>query len=62
MMPLRQILQKLDATERCLKWSKEIGQFRVMYAPHTMIKAQVLVDFIVEWNFLYKPTRVEIPH
>ena len=49
--PLRQVLQKLKASSRLLKWAIELGQFDVNYYPRTIIKGQVLTDFIVEFTY-----------
>ncbi|KAM6563003.1 hypothetical protein CsatB_023001 [Cannabis sativa] len=46
--PLRQILQKLDASEQLLKWAVELGQYEIIFQPRTVIKGQALVDFVVE--------------
>ena len=36
--PLRQVLQKLKASGRLLKWAIELGQFEVNFHPQTTIK------------------------
>ena len=51
--PLRQVLQKLDALGRLLKWAIELSQFEIEYQPRPVIKGQALADFIDE--FSYKP-------
>ena len=46
--PLRQVLQKLEALGRLLKWAIKLGQFDVNFLPRTVIKGQALVNFIVD--------------
>lgn len=46
--PLRQVLQKPETSGCLLNWIVELGEFDITYLPRTTIKAQALVDFIVE--------------
>jgi len=46
--PLRQTLQKPDASGRLVKWSVELSEFDLSYRPRGAIKAQALVDFMVD--------------
>ena len=46
--PLKQILQRPDASGRLLKWSIELSEFHIVYKPRMAIKAQALADFVVE--------------
>ena len=48
--PLRQILQKLDASCRLLKWAIELSQFDIEFLPRPAIKGQALADFIAEFT------------
>jgi len=50
--PLRQVLQKPDASGRLLKWSIELSQFDIDYKPRTAIKGQALADFVAEFTGL----------
>ena len=52
--PLRQVLQKPDASSRSLKWAIELSQFEIEFQPRPAIKGQALADFIVE--FSHRPT------
>ena len=45
---LRQVLQKLDASSRLLKWAIELSQFEIEFQPQLAIKGQAVADFIVE--------------
>ena len=51
--PLRQVLPKLDALGRLLKWAIELSQFEIEFQPWPAIKGQALADFITE--FSHKP-------
>ena len=51
--PLRQVLQKPDASGQLLKWAIELSQFEIALQPRPAIKVQALANFIVE--FSYKP-------
>ncbi|XP_074374202.1 uncharacterized protein LOC141714587 [Apium graveolens] len=50
--PLKKILTRPKASGRVVAWSIELGEFDVEYVPRTAIKAQALVDFVVEYAFL----------
>lgn len=52
--PIRQILLKLDASGRLVKWSVELSEFDITYRPRGAIKAQTLVDFVVDCTELMK--------
>ncbi|GAV73867.1 RVT_3 domain-containing protein [Cephalotus follicularis] len=54
--PLWQVLQKPKTLERLVKWSVELGEYDIQYEPRPTVKAQVIVDFIIE----YTPTKVKI--
>ncbi|KAM2654056.1 hypothetical protein EV2_025609 [Malus domestica] len=43
--PLRSILHGLDASQRVMKWALELGQYGLVFRPHTTIKAQALAEF-----------------
>ena len=46
--PLRQTLQKPDASGRLVKWSVELSEFDLSYRPRGAIKAQALAEFMVD--------------
>ena len=48
--PIRKIMNKIDAAGRLIQWVIELGQFDVEYRTQVAIKAQVLANFIVEFN------------
>ncbi|KAI5343968.1 hypothetical protein L3X38_011845 [Prunus dulcis] len=39
-----------DASQRLMKWAIELSQYDLLYRPKTAIKAQVLIDFVVEFT------------
>ncbi|XP_057756163.1 uncharacterized protein LOC130975374 [Arachis stenosperma] len=45
---IRQVLQKPDLTGRMMTWSIELSQYDIRYEPRQAIKAQAMVDFLVE--------------
>ena len=49
--PLKQILQKLEASGCLAKWSIELGEFDILFMPRTIIKGQTLADFIAEFTY-----------
>ena len=50
--PLRQVLQKPDASGRLLKWPIELSQFEIEFQLRPAIKGQALVDFIAEFSHM----------
>ncbi|XP_073137630.1 uncharacterized protein [Henckelia pumila] len=46
--PLKKILSSPEASGRMTKWAVELSEYEIEYQPRPTIKAQVLVDFIVE--------------
>ena len=48
--PLRQAMSNPEATGRLALWAIELNEFDIQYRPHTVIKGQVVVDFIVEFT------------
>ncbi|XP_074342137.1 uncharacterized protein LOC141679568 [Apium graveolens] len=49
--PLRKIIHKPDISGRLVNWAVELSQFNLSFIPRTAIKAQALVDLIIECNF-----------
>jgi len=48
--PLRTIVKNLEATGRIAKWVTKIRPVRVTFESRTIIKGQVLADFIVKFT------------
>ncbi|KAL5744720.1 hypothetical protein ACOSQ2_027836 [Xanthoceras sorbifolium] len=46
--PLRQVMQKLEASGRMIKWSVELSEFDLTYKPRSAIKGQAVADFLLE--------------
>ena len=49
--PIKKSMNKPEAAGRMVQWTIELNQFDIEYHPRTAIKAQALVDFIVEFTF-----------
>ena len=48
--PIKKAINKPDAAGRMVQWAVELSQFDIECRPQTIIKAQVLADFIVEFK------------
>lgn len=48
--PLKQVLQKLDALGRLMKWTEELSGFDIVYRLKASIKGQALEDLIAEFS------------
>ena len=48
--PLKKAMNKLEAAGRLIQWAIELSEFDIKYQPRNAIKAQALVDFIVEFT------------
>ena len=48
--PLRSIVENPEATGRISKWASELRSYRLIYEPRTIIKSQVLADFITDFT------------
>lgn len=55
--PLKALLRKADFLRRITTWSVELSQHEIDYQPRTVIKGQVLADFIAE----FKPSALPLP-
>ena len=47
---MKQILHKPETSRRLMKWVIEMSEFDIRYKPRTMIKGQILADFIMEFT------------
>ena len=56
--PLGKVVHCQDTTGRIAKWPLELMDQGIAYAPRTMIKSQVLADFIAEWTEVQTPSAV----
>ena len=50
--PIKNAMNKLDATGRMVQRAVELSQFNIEYKPQMAIKAQVLANFIDEYTML----------
>ena len=48
--PMKQILHKLETSRRLMKWDIELSEFDIRYKPKTVVKGQILADFIIEFT------------
>ena len=48
--PMKQLLHKLETSGRLMKWAIELSEFDIRYKPKTVIKGQVLADFVMEFT------------
>lgn len=48
--PLQALLKRSNFTRRIAKWGMRLESFDIKYKPRSIIKGQVLVDFIVEFT------------
>ena len=57
--PLQSLLKRSDFTGRIAKWGTRLGLFYIQYRPRSLVKGQVLADFVAEFS----PRRkVEVVH
>lgn len=59
LLPLWRNLHRPDTADWCLKCTVKISQFGVTFALHKAIKAQTLIDFMVELTFPTKHVKTE---
>ena len=55
--PIKAVLHRTDASKRIAKWAIELTELDINYRPRPSIKAQILVDFVVECTI---PIEVEL--
>ena len=48
--PIKKPMNKPEVVGRMVQWAIELSQFDIEYHPRAAIKAQALVDFIVEFT------------
>jgi ribonuclease HI len=53
--PLGEVIQNPEAKGRIAKWAFELMGQNITYAPCSMIKSQVLADFMAEWMEIQTP-------
>jgi hypothetical protein len=53
--PLGEVIQNPETEGRIAKWALELMGQNISYAPHSAIKSQVLVEFVVEWTEIQNP-------
>ena len=48
--PLQSLLKRSDFTGRIAKWGTRLGSFDIRYRPRSLVKGQVLANFVVEFS------------
>nr|XP_023875558.1 uncharacterized protein LOC111988035 [Quercus suber] len=48
--PLQSLLRRSNFTGRIAKWATRLGSFDIWYQPRSLVKGQVLADFVVEFS------------
>ena len=48
--PLQSLLKRSDFTSRIAKWGTQLGSFDISYRPISLVKAQVLANFVAEFS------------
>jgi hypothetical protein len=49
-----------DAIGRVIKWALGLGVYDIIFKPCVVIKAQTLIDFVVEWTKAHVPVETKI--
>lgn len=52
MVPLRQVIHKLDLTGRMRKWVLELSEYEIDFQPWRIVQAQAIADFVLENTLL----------
>jgi hypothetical protein len=52
---LGELSRNSEASARIAKWTAELSGYHITFEPRTMIKSQVLEDFIVDWTGPARP-------
>lgn len=60
--PLMQILHKPESSGRLLKWTIELSEYEIYYAPRKAIKGQAVADFVVECSHPIRRSRAALQH
>jgi hypothetical protein len=48
--PLNDLFANKEASTRIIKWGAELSEYTVDFERRSMIKSQVLADFVVDWT------------
>ena len=48
--PLKRAMSSPEAVERMALWAIELSEFDVQYCPRTVVKGQIVADFIAEYT------------
>ena len=59
--PMKQVLHKPETSRRLMKWAIELSEFDIRYKPKTVIKGQVLADFVMEFTSAEPAEKAQTP-
>jgi hypothetical protein len=59
--PLGEIIRNREASGRIVKWSVELGEFKIKFCPRLAIKSQILANFVSESTEIQMPPPKERP-
>ena len=48
--PLQSLLKRFNFMDRIAKWGTRLGSFDIRYRPRSLVKGQVLADFVAEFS------------
>ena len=48
--PLQSLLKRSDFAGQIAKWAAQLGSLDIRYRPRSLVKGQVLIDFVVEFS------------
>ena len=58
---MKQVLHKPETSGRLMKWAIELSEFNIKYKPKTVIKGQVLADFVMEFILAEPAKNAQLP-
>ena len=59
--PMKQVLHKPETSGRLMKWAIELSEFDIRYKSKTVIKGQVLADFVMEFTLAELSENTQTP-
>jgi hypothetical protein len=59
--PLSDLFANREASTRIIKWGAELSEYIMAFKRRSMIKSQVLSDFVVDWTSTTQNLEEEIP-
>ena len=59
--PIKQVLHKPETSGRLMKWAIELSEFDIRYKPKTVIKGQVLANYVMEFTSAVPAENAQTP-